>query len=119
MAGMAQIARWIALALAVAIAAVTLGPISFRPMTTAPADIERAIAFALFGGAIALGHFRNRDLIIGVLLAVVFAALLEAGQNFVPGRHGQMHDFLIKALAIILGAATVWISRRMRDYSRS
>ena len=95
------------MALAVAIDAVTLGPISVRPITTAPADIERAIAFALFGGAIALGYFRNRDLIIGVLLAVVFAALLEAGQNFVPSRHSQMHDFLIKTLAVILGAAVV------------
>src|SRR3954465_7054633 len=110
---MAQVARWVALALAVAIAAVTLSPISFRPTTTAPADVERAIAFALLGGVIALGYFRNRDLLIGILLAVVFAALLEAGQNFVPGRHGQIHDFLIKALAVILGAAAVWILRRI------
>jgi VanZ family protein len=81
-------------------------------MTDAPADVERAFAFAFLGGAIALGHFRHRNLIVGILLAVAFAALLEAGQNFVPGRHGHMHDFLIKALAVILGAATVWILRR-------
>jgi VanZ family protein len=114
MAGMARIARWIALAIAVAIAAVTLSPISSRPKTAAPADVERALAFALLGGTIALGYFRHRDLLVGILLAILFAALLEAGQNFVPGRHGHMHDLLIKALAVILGAAVVWILRRMQ-----
>jgi hypothetical protein len=53
MAGVARIARWIALALALAIAAVTLCPISLRPMTMAPAGVERAFAFALLGGAVA------------------------------------------------------------------
>ena len=89
-------------------------PISFRPKTIAPADVERTLAFALLGGTIALGYFRHRDLLVGILLAIVFAALLEAGQNFVLGRHGQMHDLLIKALAVILGAAVVWILRRMQ-----
>ena len=112
--GHGWIARWIALAVAVAIAAVTLSPISFRPKTIAPANVERALAFALLGGTIALGYFRHRDLLVGILLAIVFAVLLEAGQNFVLGRHGQMYDLLIKALAVILGAAVVWILRRMQ-----
>ena len=77
-------------------------------------DFERALAFALLGGTIALGYFRHRDLLVGILLAIIFAALLEAGQNFVPGRHGHIHDLLIKALAVILGAAVVWILRRMQ-----
>src|SRR3954454_17849045 len=115
MAGVARIARWIALAFVVAITTVTLCPIYVRPVTDAPANVERAFAFALLGGTIALGYFRHRDLLVVILLAVVFAALLEAGQNFVPGRHGQIHDFLIKALAVILGAAAIWILRRMRD----
>ncbi|MFL5284072.1 MAG: VanZ family protein [Rhodopila sp.] len=66
---------------------------------------------------IALGYSRHRDLLIGILLAVAYAALLEAGQNFVPGRHGQVHDFLIKALAIVLGAAAVWMLRSMHRRS--
>ena len=57
--------------LAVAIAVVALGPVSSRPMTAAPADIERAFAFALLGGAIALGWPKPRNLIVGILLAVV------------------------------------------------
>jgi hypothetical protein len=108
-AGMTRIARWLALILALAITAVTLSPISFRPMTGAPPDAERAFAFAVLGGAIALCCFKRRTLIFSILSAVAFAALLEAGQNVVPGRHGQPHDFMIKGLAVILGAIAVWI----------
>lgn len=97
---------------------VTLGPVSLRPTTEAPPDAERGFAFALLGGTIAIGYSRHRDLLIAILLAVIFAALLEAGQNFVPGRHGRMHDFVIKALAVILGAVIVWILRHMRSLSR-
>ena len=111
-AGVTRIARWIAFALAVAIAAVTLTPIGFRPMTNASVDIERALAFAVLGGAIALGLPRN--MIVGTLLAVAYAAILEAGQNFVPGRHGQMHDFGVKALAVVVGVVAVWLLRRVR-----
>lgn len=106
---MDRIARWIALALALAIAVVTLGPISARPVTGASPDLERVFAFALLGGAIALGYSRHRDLVIAVLLAVALVAFLEMGQNFVPNRHGLMHDFMVKSLAVIAGAVAVWI----------
>jgi len=59
----------------------------------------------------------HRDLFIGIVLAVVFAAVLETGQNFVPSRHGEMHDFIIKALAVILGAVAVRISRGIKRRS--
>jgi hypothetical protein len=41
-------------------------------------------------------------------------AIVETGQIFMQGRHGRMHDFLIKALAVILGAAAMWILRCVR-----
>jgi VanZ family protein len=110
---MVNVARWIVLVLALAIAAATLCPISFRLMTSTPVDVERVFAFALLGSVIAFACNRRRDLIVSILLAIEFAALLEIGQNFVPSRHGQMHDFLIKALAVIPGAVAVWILRRL------
>jgi VanZ family protein len=87
-------------------------------MTAASADVERAFAFAMLGGAIALGYFRHRDLLVGILFALVFSAFLEAGQNFVPGRHGEMHDFMVKALAVVVGVVAVWILRRVRRTRR-
>ena len=116
---MTRVSLWIALALASAIAVVTLGPISFRLITGAPPDIERGVAFLVFGAAISLVCSRPRNLLVGILLAVAFAGLLEAGQNFVPGRQGALHDFLVKALALILGAAAMWVLRRMyRRFNR-
>jgi lipopolysaccharide export LptBFGC system permease protein LptF len=50
----------------------------------APVDVERAFAFVLLGGMIALGYSRHRDLLIGILLAVAYAALLEAGLKWTP-----------------------------------
>ena len=52
------------------------------------------------------------------MLAVAFAGLLEAGQNFVPGRQGALHDFLVKALALILGAVAMWVLRLIYRRSR-
>src|SRR5215213_7999969 len=110
---MTRVSLWVALALALAIAIVTLVPISFRPMTGAPPDIERGVAFLLLGAVISLVCPRLRNLSVGILLAVAFAALLEVGQNFTPSRQAAMHDFVVKALAVIVGAVTIWILRRM------
>jgi len=114
---MPRISLWIALALALAIVVVTLGPISIRPMTGAPPDVERGVAYLLFGAAISLVCSRPRILLVGIVFAVAFAGLLEAGQNFVPTRQGSLHDFSVKALALILGAVAMWVLRRM--YRRS
>ena len=114
---MTRIFLWIVLALALAIAVVTLGPISIRPMTGAPPDVERGVAYLLFGAAISLVCSRPRILLVGIVLAVAFAGLLEAGQNFVPTRQGSLHDFSVKALALILGAVAMWVLRRL--YRRS
>jgi hypothetical protein len=110
---MTRISLWIALALALAIAVVTLGPLSVRPTTGAPPDVERGVAYLLFGAAISLVCSRPRILLAGIVLAVAFAGLLEAGQNFVPTRQGTLHDFSVKALALIVGAVAMWVLRRL------
>lgn len=76
-------------------------------MTGAPADVERAAAFLVLGGVLSLAFPKYRDTLISILLAVVFTMFLEASQNLVPGRHGEMHDFVIKGLSIIVGAIAV------------
>jgi hypothetical protein len=44
-------AAWLLL---IAVAVFTLSPIQFRPVTAAPADVERFVAFALLGGVFCL-----------------------------------------------------------------
>jgi hypothetical protein len=96
-----QVARWIVWPAVLAIVAVTLCPIKFRPMVL-PADLERSLAFALLGGLLSVAYPKHR--IICLLLGIGCAALLEAAQYLVQGRHGHLHDFVIKAVGMVAGS---------------
>jgi len=95
--------RWIAWLLVLAVALFTLSPIEMRPATQSPADVERFLAFILIGGAFSLGYPKQRIFIL--LFVVALVGLLEAAQELVPGRHGRLHDGMIKALGALLGGA--------------
>lgn len=84
------------------IAISTVSPIYVRPMSGLPPDIERFAAFAIVGGFFVLGAPQRWPSI--VLLVVIVAALLEIGQEAVPGRHGTVHDFMVKAVGGAAGA---------------
>jgi hypothetical protein len=86
--------------LAPAIMAATLCPIRFRP-TVGLADLERGLTFMLLGGLISITYPKHR--VICFLLAIGAAALLEAGQGLAQDRHGLLHDFDVKALAVVAG----------------
>lgn len=97
-----------------AIAVFTLSPAGLRPVSGAPADLERVAAYALLGGLFSWGYPRRR---VPFLIFLLFmAALLEYLQNFVPGRHGRVEDLLVKTGAVGMGfallAAGEWIVAR-------
>ena len=92
-------AAWLLL---IAVTVFTLLPIQFRPITGVPADIERFVAFALIGAMFCLGYPKRRLLVI--LLVVGLAGALEVSQYLVPGRHGHVHDVVVKVLGAIAGA---------------
>jgi hypothetical protein len=71
--------RWAAWLLVVAVAFSTVSPIQLRPVSGAPADVERFIAFAVIGAAFCLGYPKRRLMI--VLLAIGLAGLLEASNT--------------------------------------
>jgi VanZ family protein len=104
--------RWLVWLLLLAIATVTLSPLELRPATGMPADIERACAYAVLGSILFVAYPKHRQ--ICMVLAIGFAGILEVGQHFVPGRHGTVHDFVIKALSVIVGMLTVWSLERIR-----
>jgi hypothetical protein len=107
---MSVVFRWMAWLLLVAVALFTLCPIALRPVTSAPADLERALAFALIGGAFFLGYPKHRLAV--VLFVIGLVGLLEATQNLVPGRHGQMHDLTVKVFSAVVGALTAALLER-------
>lgn len=86
-----RLAFWAILAILVF---VTLSPIGLRP-EMGPANVERAVAYALFGITAALAFPRHRLAIL--LMVVAVAGLLELGQGLAASRHGRLNDFLVKA----------------------
>src|SRR5215218_9654007 len=97
--------------LLLAAAVVTLSPIELRPVTEAPADIERFVAFAMIGGGFCLGYPKHRFGMIVLVIGIV--GVLEAAQQLVPGRHAQIYDAAFKALGVFFGARTaVFADRR-------
>jgi hypothetical protein len=95
--------RWVAWLLVSAIVVVTLSPIELRPVTEAPASLERFAAFATIGVAFCLGYPRHRFHIVVLLIGGI--GFLEVAQNHVPSRHGRLPDGLVKVSGALLGAA--------------
>jgi VanZ family protein len=110
---MITIFRLVALILFAAIAFATLSPIDLRPHFADP-NVERALAYVLFGLALALG-FPNR-LMQTLVAAALVAGALELLQIVDPGRHARFSDAVLKALAgfigIAIGHAIIAASRR-------
>jgi VanZ family protein len=98
----ARVAAWM---LAVAITVLSIVPPNLRPETAFPHSIEHASIFLATGLAFGLGYPR-RNVSIAILL-VIFSGGIEIVQLFVPGRHARLSDFVIDAVAITCGLATM------------
>ena len=93
------------------IAFVTLSPIQMRPETGWPAPVERLVAFAMVGVLLMMAYPRHR---LRWFWSLIFAAaLLEAGQNLVVGRHGRIIDFDVKAVGALVGCCAVLATERV------
>lgn len=96
----ARIAAWLLVLGAVVL---TLGPQRVRPHTGIDHDLEHGLAFALVGLTFGLGYPRFR--IPLAVLAVAGIGLMEFLQQWVPGRHGNLRDFMVNALGVCIGIA--------------
>jgi VanZ family protein len=92
----------------------TLVPITLRP-ETGHISPERFGAFALLG--VLAGWLYPRRLLRVAVCLVAIAVILEACQLFVPTRHGEVSDAIVKALGALsgVGLAAVWPSSYRRS----
>jgi VanZ family protein len=93
-----QVIGWLCLA---AIVVLSLVSPSLRPVTRLPHNIEHAAIFLITGFALELGY--PGRVVRHMTMLVVFAAAIELAQIFVPGRHANMIDFVVDALAACAG----------------
>jgi VanZ family protein len=95
---LSRVAAWSA---ASAIVVLTVVPPSLRPTTDAPHDVEHAVAFLILGILFGLAYTgRERVLSAGL---VVFCAMIEILQLYIPGRHARWIDFVVDAIAAVVG----------------
>jgi VanZ family protein len=114
--GMQFYSRAVLLVVAVTIAALSVVPPAWRPVTGVPHAIEHAVIFGLAGASLALSFARN-----GLALAIVVAAftgLVEIAQLWVPGRHARLSDFAVDTAAAWMGLGLCAILRRLRQEPR-
>jgi VanZ family protein len=91
------------------IVALSLSPV--RPSTGAH-NLEHFLIFLATGMAFGFGYpHRFRFLTIAL---PTFAATIEVAQNWAPGRHARMSDFLVDAAASCLGVGLSYAFGRIK-----
>lgn len=105
-----QLAGWAGLAALAFVAFATLSPIALRPKL-ARIGIEHFGAFAVIGFLFALAFPRHVAVVALILIGA--AALLEAGQLLVPGRHGRAADAAVKIGGAVAGIALAWAANAL------
>ena len=105
---LARILAWIGLLLIVVLSVV---PAADRPVTEFRPEFEHFAAFALVGGAFALGY----DLSWGrlMLLALFFCGGIELLQVPLPTRHARVSDFVINSLAACFAIGLVHVGKKL------
>jgi hypothetical protein len=110
------LARIIGWSLVAAIVVLSVVPATLRPETGLPHDFEHFAIFWATGLAFALGYSLTPLL---ATLLIVFAGAVEILQLFIPGRHARLSDFIVDALASVIGLMTVLLVTQMRNRSRA
>ena len=98
---MRRIGQAIGWVLLCAIAALSVVPAEFRPVTIFPHDLEHAAIFFLAGCA--FGVARSDNFVSYLVGLNAFTLLVELMQIWVPGRHARVSDFFVDAFAITAG----------------
>src|SRR5262249_20449465 len=98
--------------LLVAVAAFTLVPPAWRPVSQLPHSVEHIAVFFLLGIAFARAYPGRPYMFAGAAVAV--AGILETLQLVVPGRHATLKDFALNAAALCAGIAIATLIDRLR-----
>jgi VanZ family protein len=81
-------------------------PASMEKRTGAPGQIEHVFAYFCTAAALTLAYPRSSRLKLMVGL-IVYAAVLETGQLYVPGRTAQVIDWAASGLGAVLGMVAI------------
>lgn len=100
-----QACRWLAWGCVLLLAALSWTPGEEMVRTGFPGQIEHFVAYFGTGLIAAVGYRRSVSPIVIALALCGYAGLLEAGQDWVPGRHANLIDFAASGAGAVAGAA--------------
>lgn len=99
-----RIAAWF---LAVAIFVLHIVPPTHRPVTSAAHNVEHLVIFLGLGLVFGLGYYLRTRLLALALPA--FCLAVEAVQQWVPGRHARLSDFLVNTVSAVVGLGVAFV----------
>lgn len=73
---------------------------------------EHLVAYVATALVFGLTSRTTAQLAAQCLLLMGYAAVLESGQLYAPGRQACLQDFGFSATGVILGGVAVWFARR-------
>jgi VanZ family protein len=113
-----KIFRWLAWIAVIALAVLSLVPGEFRPhFTTSHYNIEHFAAYFLTSAVFALAHQGTiQSGLPIVFFLVIYAALLETAQHWIPGREARFTDFIAGTLGVVAGILFLSFVRWIRNH---
>ena len=107
------ILRVFAVALIVALAALSWLPAQSIVRTGIAGQLEHLIAYAGTTIVVGLAFHRRLPLRVQCGLLILLAGILEVGQLYAPGRHASVVDFAFSAAGTMLGGASIALALRI------
>jgi VanZ family protein len=111
-----KICRASAWLLALAIVVLSLVPPSYRPITEASHNLEHLAIFLATGFAFGVAY-PDKPFALAIGL-VIFCGAIELAQQWVPGRHARLRDFIVDAAAVCVGLGVASVATRFSGYKR-
>jgi VanZ family protein len=72
---------------------------------------EHFIAYLGTATVMGLAFQKSPRLAVQCVVLIAYAAILEAGQSFSPGRHASFQDFAFSSAGVVIGGLCLWIAR--------
>ena len=108
-----QVAAWL---LAIAIVVLSLVPPPHRPITDASHNVEHFAIFWATGLAFGSGY-PGRPFVLAIALTIS-CGVIEVAQRWIPGRHARVSDFIVDAVAGLIGLGMAYIAARVGAHQK-
>lgn len=90
---------------------ISLVPPAFRPDTGLEHHAEHFVALFVLGWIFGVAYWPHCLKV--VLAGLCVAGLVEGAQMLVPGRHGNLEDFIWNGAGFSVGVTMAWVAARL------